>query len=382
VLLSAARFIAFLVGAYVVVTTAFSAVKTFVLPRAANVRISRFVFVVVRVTLDFIAPPSRPYLQRDAVFAMQAPLSLIGLPVVWLLLIAGAFSAMYFALGEAPRDALITSGSSMLTLGFDRPARFSAIVLSFAEAAIGLGLVALLISYLPTIYAAFSRRETPVAMLEALGGTPPSASDLLRRHHRIGGLERLDQVWVEWRRWFADIEESHTSIAALIFFRSPDPNRSWVTAAGCILDSAAIFSSSLDVPRSPDCQLCLRGGYVALRRIADFFNYPYNPNPKPDDPISIERSEFDDLWSELAAAGVPMKADQDQAWKDFCGWRVNYDSVLLFLAGMTTAPMAPWSSDRGLRYKPPPLLVTLGLRRPRRPVATVGAQARPRRPEP
>jgi hypothetical protein len=370
VLLSAARLIAFLAGAFVVGATVFSAIKTFVLPRAANVRISRCVFVAVRIALDFIAPPSRPYPERDRLFAMQAPLSLIGLPVAWLLLIVSAFSAMYFGLGETPRDAFVTSGSSMFTLGFDRPARFSAIVLSFAEAAIGLGLVALLISYLPTIYAAFSRRETPVAMLEALAGTPPSASEMLRRQQRIGGLERLDQVWVEWRAWFADIEESHTSIAALIFFRSPDPNRSWITAAGCILDSAAIYSSCLDVPRSPDCQLCLRGGYVALRRIADFFSYPYNPNPQPDDPISIDRSEFDDLWKELSAAGLPMKADQAKAWKDFCGWRVNYDSVLLFLAGMTTAPMATWSSDRGLRYRPPPILVTLGLRRPRRPGST------------
>jgi hypothetical protein len=364
--LSAARVVAFLLGGYVVGGTAFSALKTFVLPRAANVRISRLVFVLVRVTLEFISPPSRPFLQRDAVFAMQAPLSLIGLPVAWLLLIVSAFSAMYFGLGEAPRDAFITSGSAMLTLGFDRPSRFSAIGLTFAEAASGLGLVALLISYLPTIYAAFSRREILVAMLEALGGTPPSASELLRRHHRIGGLERLDQEWVKWREWFADIEESHTSIAALIFFRSPDPQRSWITAAGCVLDSAAIFASSLDVPRSPDCQLCLRGGYVALRKIADFFSYPYNPNPKPDDPISIERSEFDEVWAQLAAAGLPMKPDQDQAWKDFSGWRVNYDAVLLFLAGMTTAPMAPWSSDRGLRYKPPPVLVTLGVRQPRR----------------
>jgi hypothetical protein len=367
VLLQIARVLAFAAGMFVVGATVISAIKTFVLPRAANVRISRFVFVVVRYVLDRVAPATRDYLDRDNVFAMQAPITLIGLPVAWLILITAAFSAMYFGLGQSPRDALVTSGSSLFTLGFDRPPRFSAIMLSFLEAAIGLGLVALFISYLPTIYAAFSRRETVVAMLEALGGTPPSASDLLRRHHRIGGLERLDELWVSWRLWFADIEESHTSIAALVFFRSPVPERSWITAAGCVLDSAAMYASSLDVPKSADCQLCIRGGYVALQRIADFFNYPYNRNPKPDDPISIDRSEFDVLWDELADAGLPMRADKDQAWRDYAGWRVNYDAVLLFLAGITEAPIAPWSSDRGLRWKPPPLLVTLGVRRPKRP---------------
>jgi hypothetical protein len=365
-LLDVAHALAFVAGVFVIGATVFSAVVTFVLPRAANTRISRFVFVVVRVTLDRIAPMSLPYERRDRVFAMQAPVSLLALPVVWLLLIVFAFSGTYFALGESPRQAIITSGSSLLTLGFDRPARLSAILLSFLEAAIGLGLVALLISYLPTIYAAFSRREILVAMLEALAGTPPESSELLRREHRIGGLDRLDDLWIRWREWFADIEESHTSIAALVFFRSPDPNRSWVTAAGCVLDSASLYASCLDVPRSPDCQLCIRGGYVALQRISDFFNYPYNRNPKPDDPISIDRSEFDEVWDELKGAGLPMKADRDQAWRDFSGWRVNYDAVLLFLAGITAAPVAKWSSDRGWRYKPPPLLMTLGLRKPPR----------------
>lgn len=34
------------------------------------------------------------------------------------------------------------------------------------------------------------------------------------------------------------------------------------------------------------------------------------------------------------------------AWRDFAGWRVNYDTVLVALAGLTMAPYAPWSSDR------------------------------------
>ena len=32
---------------------------------------------------------------------------------------------------------------------------------------------------------------------------------------------------------------------------------------------------------------------------------------------------------ELQAAGLPLKADLDQAWRDFAGWRVNYDTVLI-----------------------------------------------------
>lgn len=347
---------AFLAGAYIVVSTGVSAVMTFVLPRAANVRIARAVFICVRRGLDLWARPSRSFEDRDRVLSLQAPLSLIGLPVGWLLLVMAGFTAMFWGLGTDPlREAFALSGSSIFTLGFERPTRLAAQALSFAESAIGLGLVALLISYLPTIYAGFSRRETAVAMLEALAGAPPSPTELLRRHHRIGGIDRLDPLWRRWQEWFADIEESHTTIAALVFFRSPDPDRHWVTAAGCILDSAALTASTLNIPRSADAELCIRAGYVALRRIADFFAFTYDPSPRPDDPISVRREEFVQAYEDLARAGLPVQPDAERAWKDFAGWRVNYDEVLRKLAGMVVVPESKWLSDRVFPWKPAPL---------------------------
>ncbi|HYM51176.1 MAG TPA: hypothetical protein VET65_11495 [Candidatus Limnocylindrales bacterium] len=341
----------FVLGAYLVIVTVISAIKTFVLPRAAQVFISRVTFVTVRRIFNFFARPSRPFLKRDAVMAMYAPTSLIVLPAVWLLLVGAGFSAMFWGVGVHPvSEAIVTSGSSLFTLGFDRPAVFPAILLTFAEASLGLALVALLISYLPTIYAAFSRRETAVAMLEAAAGTPPSVREMLARHQRILGLQRLDSIWQRWQEWFADIEESHTSIAALVFFRSPQPGRSWVTAAACVLDTASVTLACLDLPPSAEAQICVRSGFVALRRLADFFAIRYDPDPQPSDPISIKRDEFDALWDDLASEQLPLKPDREQAWRDFCGWRVNYDTVVRALAALTMAPWAPWSSDRALAY--------------------------------
>jgi hypothetical protein len=88
-----------------------------------------------------------------------------------------------------------------------------------------------------------------------------------------------------------------------------------------------------------------------------FFGIPYDSDPKPDDPISIDRSEFDEVAAQLEAGGVPLKADLDQAWREFAGWRVNYDSVLLAIAGFLAAPYGKWSSDRSpvqaSRHRPP-----------------------------
>jgi hypothetical protein len=287
--------------------------------------------------------------------ALFAPVGLGALTVTWLVLVIVGYTLIDWGVGMGSlARSLIVSGSSLFTLGFATAGDsvpYNLII--FTEAGIGLLLAALLIAYLPTIYAAWQRREREVATLEVRAGSPPACWNLIVRYLRIEGLESAQQLWPEWEVWFIDLEESHTSLAALSFFRSPQPNRSWVNAAGVILDSAAMFSSTVDVPRTPSRELMMRAGYIALRRIADLYLIPYNPDPNPDDPISITRQEFEEACDTMAHAGVPLKPDRDGAWRDFAGWRVNYDEVLLLLAAFTVAPYAPWISDRSPPWRHP-----------------------------
>jgi len=81
------------------------------------------------------------------------------------------------------------------------------------------------------------------------------------------------------------VEETHTSQPSLVFFRSITHDRSWITSAGAVLDAAALRSSVLNLPQNARAQLCLRSGYLCLRRIADYFSIPYDDDPDPDDPV-------------------------------------------------------------------------------------------------
>jgi hypothetical protein len=336
-----------IVGVVAVIVVLDAAIRTFVVPRGSVVTLTAAIFIGVRQLFRPFAPAGASYERRDRVMAVYGPFALLSLPAVFILLVFGAYACIFAGLRhDGWRSAFVTSGSSLLTLGFERPPDLPSVFVALSEAAIGLGLLALIIAYLPTIYNAFSRREILVTDLSIRAGTPPTPAEWLIRAQRTGFLDDMDRYWETWMLWFTEVQETHTSYGALVFFRSPNPNRHWVTAAGVVLDTASIRMAVCDIPWTPAAPLCIRSGYVALREIAGFFGYEFNDDPKPDDPISIARDEFDELYDRLAAAGVPVHADRDKSWRDFAGWRVNYDQVLLALAALVDAPYTPWVSDR------------------------------------
>jgi hypothetical protein len=336
-----AHAVVFLLGVVGVARVVLSAVRTFVVPRGHNDQLTQIAFRAIRGGFDRLAPASRPYAERDRLMAYYGPIALVLLPAWWLVLLASAYAAMFWALGLPVGESVAVSGSSLLTLGFERPTIAGGELLAFSEAAIGLALVALLVSYLPTIYAAFSRRELLVNLLEVRADSPPSPVVMITRIDRLSGLGVLHQMWERWEQWFAELEETHTSLPVLIFYRSQQGDHSWVNASGAMLDAAAMVRAALAIPMDVQADLMIRAGYLALRRIAEVFAIPFEANPSPLDPTSIDRSRFEEALDVLAQSGVPLVDDRDQAWRDFNGWRVNYDTVLRALERLTMSP-TPW----------------------------------------
>lgn len=354
-----AKILMFLLGLVIVFLTLSSALSTFVVPRGVRSQLNRVVFGLLRRLFHFLLHFAKSYSTRDAIMAYYAPLGLMLLLPTWYVLILLGYTAIYWAVGVGDVFAAFRiSGSSLFTLGFDIAKTPLATAIAFSEAMLGLMLVGLLIAYLPTMYSAFSRREQVVNMLEVRAGSPPSALEMLLRFHRNQGLEKLSEYWRVWESWFADIEESHITLPALIFFRSPRGENSWVTAGGAVLDAAAITLSALEIPYEVSAALSIRAGFLAFRRIANYFDIPNPQDPRyPQNPICVDRSEFDAVLDQLAEAGVPLKPDREQAWRDFAGWRVNYDRSLILLCGLVMAPQAVWSSDRAPEFHMTPLML-------------------------
>ncbi|MFZ4828084.1 MAG: hypothetical protein ACOYLB_12095 [Phototrophicaceae bacterium] len=354
------RVLSFLLGLYITYFTLRSIIEVLVVPRAIRNHLfmqwAWFVNGLFELRIKLMKNPT--FEQKDHILAFGSPLVMISMTFVWLVLILIGYAFLYYGLGvETLWLAFLTSGSELLTLGsVSLEESIPLVLLMFSEAMVGMVTVALIIAYLPTIYAAFSQREHLVTKLEVGAGNPPSSATLLNRIFRInGGVNNLEEIkatfhqfWMDWEDWFTSINESHTSLLALAFFRSPKPQHSWVTAAGVVLDAAALMNAVVDLPHDARADLCIRAGYVALRDICDSIGLPYNPAPSSTDPISVTRAEFDSVCELLEKGNIPLKQDRDQAWQAYRGWRVNYDQPLIHLARTMVAPPAMWVTDRQL----------------------------------
>ena len=332
-----------LVGASIVVWVLDAAVRTFLLPRVASVRLSRAVASAVRRLFGVLGSRRTAYLERDRRLAMYPPVLLLSYQASWLSLSFLAFGFLFFAAG-APSMArsFELSGSSLFTLGTSAAIGAGEMALSYLEAAIGLTLLALLIAFIPTLYSAFQRREVSVTRLTVRAGVPATPWGILEIAHSVDDYGRLDELWREWESWFIELRETHTTLTILNFYRTPIPGQTWVGSATAVLDAAALYNASVDLPPSASAGLCIRSGWLALRGLADYFRVDYPADPDGSESISVERDEFELALDHLARSGVPLIADHDQAWLDFVGWRVNYDAIIEELHVLTSSPRIDW----------------------------------------
>ena len=255
-------------------------------------------------------------------------------------------------------SAFVDAGSSLFTLGFAVPAGTAPAVIVFLAAATGLVILTLQIAYLPTLYAAFNRRETQVALLRERAGVPSWGPELLARtHYALGtGVSTLDtmpDLYQRWESWAADVAESHTTYPVLVRFRSPGPLSSWVTALLAVLDSAALFLAlSPEAAPVVPARLCLRGGFRCFNRIARVMGFDIPEDPGPDAGTSVTYAEFLDAVARMREVGFPIERDPAEAWPDFVGWRVNYEQAAYAVAAAVYAVPALWSGPRRHKVSP------------------------------
>src|SRR5580700_5861175 len=241
-------------GFFILFATLWEAFETIILPRRVT-RPIRLVRMFYRVTWTGWAMTNRLIRNkkvRDAHLGYYGPLSLLGLFATWAFLLILAFAMLHWAAGsainapgETPtfRTDFYLSGTTFFTLGLGdvTPRTTVAKAITVTEGGTGFGFLGLMISYLPTLYGAFSQRELNISLLDARAGSPPTAAELLRRHAQFEDSEILVPFLRDWEIWAAQLMESHLSYPVLCYFRSQHDNQSWLAAFAAVLDVSALL---------------------------------------------------------------------------------------------------------------------------------------------
>jgi hypothetical protein len=301
--------------------------------------------------------------RRETAFSFYGPLSLIFLLALWAGGLVVGFALIFHALGSPFNDTMKTdamlsdfyvSGTTLFTLGLGDviPRDGWARALVILESGTGLGLLAVVMGYFPVLYGAFSRREVSISLLDARAGSPPTATELLRRHAYPGGDDALTLLLVEWERWSAELLESHISYPLLCYFRSQHTNQSWLSALTAVLDTSALLIAGVQGHKSRQAQLTFAMARHALVDLAQIFsltpltNAPDRlPDSRPDaGSHSSPHSSYDQLYALLCQGGVSVCRDGNSAER-LRQMRDLYEGYAQALSQHLAMPLPPWIQE-------------------------------------
>ena len=191
---------------------------------------------------------------------------------------------------------------TFFTLGYGDITPISTLgrTLAVVETGLGFGFLAMVISYIPVLYQAFSRRELTISHLDARGGSPPSAGEVLLRLARARNIAAGEQLLAEWERWSAELLESHLSFPLLGYYRSQHDNQSWLAAVTTMLDTCALILAGIKSVDSYRAQLTFAMARHAVIDLSLVLKID-SANPEPN---RLTSEQLCRIWRQLQAAGV------------------------------------------------------------------------------
>jgi Ion channel len=237
-------------------------------------------------------------------------------------------------------------GTSLLTLGFGDYVAVGAAarVASLVAAGTGLGMFALVITLLYTLYGSFQRREQAVVVLEAGAGAPPSGVTMLETYALAGILDQLPQVFQLWQAWAAEVLDSHLAYPVLAYFRSGHDNDSWISSLGAVMDASTLVLTTIQDGPTGWAKLSRAVGGHCIEDLIFYFRLA------DEKEVGVEREEFDEARRRLERAGFRLQ-DADTSWTNFSRLRMEYAGRVNTLARHFATPPAQWIGDRSpLKY--------------------------------
>jgi len=338
-----------ILGLIFLLVVLWDAFETIILPRRVTrrFRLARLFYRTTWRIWSAIARRVRVAQIRESLLSYFGPLSLLSLFALWAVALIFVFALLHWSAGSAVnfsgeassfRTDLYLSGTTFFTLGLGDviPRTPLARAITVAEAGLGFGFLAIVVSYLPVLYGSFSARELNISLLDARAGSPPTAAELLRRHSHFPDARVLTHYLRDWEIWSAQLMESHLSYPVLCYFRSQHDNQSWLAAFTAVLDVSALIIAYGDGEAKWQAQLTFAISRHAIADLCQVLNVP--PAAPPSDRLPpADLTQVKELLQKCRASGCGGTADLKL--KEL---REMYESYLFGLSLRLLMPLPSW----------------------------------------
>lgn len=280
---------------------------------------------------------------RERFLVPYGPVSLVGLLAVWVALLVLGWALVWWGLQRHMEgiddlaSAVYFSGVTFLTIGYgDIVAEGGGSrILAVVEGLMGILTTAMVIGLLPTLFAAYMRRESKLLTLDDLH-SQVTPLGYLRRYTDGGNLAPLYGEFRSWDEWCADVYDSHTAYPMLLWFRSRQAGRSWSVGLGIVVEAASYVLAAVDQPNHHEAQSLYRRAVMLLDAVRGHEHVKL-PAP-PEVPREVVEREFRVVYDTFVGYGLPVRPFEEALAREHA-LRADYVPVLWGLSQALLAPI-------------------------------------------
>ena len=291
--------------------------------------------------------------------AIIVTMLITGFALVYLPRIETDFNISERAGGNAIMQAFYFSGVTLLTIGYGDmvPVSGAMRLAAMIEAACGLGIISLSITYLLSVYNALERKRAVALTFYHQARQGADVSGFITNHFARGRFYSLTETLRQSTRDLDELLESHLEHSVIHYFHPLEVYKGLPRALFIVLETTAILNAHVDEKEyveagdHPDVLIAgdsarhVLAELVTTLKLGERANAPFEPEAET---LRRRRNSFNRAMGRLQKAKIKTRNELDPAFEEYAADRDLWEKQLYHLADFLGYDWDEVTGDRSL----------------------------------
>ena len=255
-------------------------------------------------------------------------------------------------------QAFYFSGVTFLTIGYGdiAPVSSGMRMIAVIEAATGLAIISLSITYLLTVYRALERKRAVALKFYHQARQGADISGFISSHFARGRFHSLTESLREATRDLQELLESHLEHPVIHYFHPPEVYKGFPRALFVVLETVAILNAHLDeeyveAGDHPDVLIAGDSARYVLAELITSLNLQTGATESFESDAEMlrrRRKSFNRAMKHLQKTEIKTRADIERAFLEYSEDRANWERQLFHFADFLGYDWDEVTGDRDL----------------------------------